>query len=122
MSPVPWTLIPFDQSITSISSQVMPHLPSQRTKVSSASLTPGLYDALTFFRVIDVAKAIVRRFTDAMANHDHNGQGYQLTTFSSHADHIGVINHWNFDAMWKKVQFGEGTRVMTGWQKVKELH
>src|SRR5437667_12375307 len=33
-----------------------------------------------------------------------------------------LFDHWNFDAMWKKVQFGGGTRVMTGWQKVKELH
>ncbi|KAJ5191239.1 uncharacterized protein N7498_010224 [Penicillium cinerascens] len=70
----------------------------------------------------DVAKAIIRRFTDAMANHDQNWQGYELTTFSSHADHIGVINHWNFDEMWRWVGFGGLTRVMTGWQKVKELH
>jgi hypothetical protein len=72
--------------------------------------------------VIDVAKAIIRRFTDAMANHDHNSQGYELTTFSSRASHIGVINHRNFDAMWRNVRFGGGTRVMTGWQKVKEQH
>jgi len=72
--------------------------------------------------VIDVAKAIIHRFTDAMTNHDHNQQGYQLTTFSSQADYIGVINHWNFDTMWKNIRFGGGTRVMTGWQKVKELH
>ncbi|KAJ6003146.1 hypothetical protein N7451_005693 [Penicillium sp. IBT 35674x] len=70
----------------------------------------------------DVAKAIIRRFTDAMANHDQNWQGYELTTFSSQADHIGVINHWNLDEMWRWVGFGGLTRVMTGWQKVKELH
>jgi len=70
----------------------------------------------------DVAKAIIRRFTDAMANHDHNFQGYQLTTFSSQASYIGVINHRNLDAMWRNVRLGGGTRVMTGWQKVKDLH
>ncbi|KAM0465778.1 hypothetical protein ACHAPV_000722 [Trichoderma viride] len=70
----------------------------------------------------DTAKAIVRRFTDALANHDHNFQGYQLTTFSNHADSIGTLNHRNFEEVWRMVKFGGGTRVMTGWQKVKELH
>jgi len=70
----------------------------------------------------DVAKAIIRRFTDAMANHDHNFKGYQLTTFSSQATLIGTINHQNLDQMWRGVRLGVGTRVMTGWQKVKELH
>ncbi|EHK49367.1 hypothetical protein TRIATDRAFT_190812, partial [Trichoderma atroviride IMI 206040] len=70
----------------------------------------------------DTAKAIVRRFTDALANHDHNFQGYQLTTFSNHADYIGALNHRNFEEVWRMVKFGGGTRVMTGWQKVKELH
>ncbi|KAJ5690348.1 hypothetical protein N7462_004740 [Penicillium macrosclerotiorum] len=70
----------------------------------------------------DVAKAIIRRFTDAMANHDHNGQGYQLTTFSSYANYVGVANHRNLDELWRNIRFGGGTRVMTGWQKVKELH
>ncbi|KUJ08917.1 uncharacterized protein LY89DRAFT_599185 [Mollisia scopiformis] len=70
----------------------------------------------------DVAKAIIRRFTDAMANHDHNFSGYQLTTFSSKANYIGVVNHQNLDKMWRNVRLGGGTRVMTGWQKVKELH
>ncbi|EXJ77532.1 hypothetical protein A1O3_09759 [Capronia epimyces CBS 606.96] len=70
----------------------------------------------------DVAKAIIRRFTDAMANHDHQFRGYDLTTFSSQASYIGTINHQNLDAMWRNVRIGGGTRVMTGWQKVKELH
>ncbi|KAK9234133.1 hypothetical protein V1525DRAFT_428682 [Lipomyces kononenkoae] len=70
----------------------------------------------------DVAKAIIRRFTDAMANHDHNFRGYDLTTFSSQAHYIGMINHQNLDAMWRNIRIGGGTRVMTGWQKVKELH
>lgn len=70
----------------------------------------------------DVAKAIIRRFTDAMANHDHNFQGYQLTTFANEANYIGVVNHQNLEKMWRNVRLGGGTRVMTGWQKVKELH
>jgi hypothetical protein len=72
--------------------------------------------------VADTAKAIIRRFTDALANHDHNFQGYQLTTFANQADYIGILNHQNFEKMWNMVRFGGGTRVMTGWQKVKELH
>jgi len=70
----------------------------------------------------DVAKAIIHRFTDAMVNHDHNFRGYQLTTFSSEANYIGFINHQNLDAMWRNIRLGGGTRVMTGWQKVKDLH
>jgi len=70
----------------------------------------------------DVAKAIIRRFTDAMANHDHNFQGYQLTTFANQANYIGVVNHQNLEQMWRNVRLGGGTRVMTGWQKVKDLH
>ena len=68
------------------------------------------------------AKAIVKRFTDAMINHDHNSRGYDLVTFSSHARHVGTINHTNFSQLWSTIHFGGGTRVMTGWQRVKELH
>src|ERR1700753_2048826 len=57
-----------------------------------------------------------------MANRDHNGQGYQLTTFANHASTVGVVNHWNFDSMWSNIRFGGRTRVMTGWQLVKNLH
>jgi len=70
----------------------------------------------------DVAKAIIRRFADAMANHDHTNAGYDLSTFANSANYIGTINHQNLDSMWRNVRFGGGTRVMTGWQKVKELH
>jgi hypothetical protein len=72
--------------------------------------------------VIDVAKAIIHRFTDAMINRDHNSRGYQLVTFSSQAKYIDFINHRNLNEMWRKIILGGGTRVMTGWQKVKELH
>lgn len=70
----------------------------------------------------DVAKAIIRRFTDAMANHDHAFGGYDLTTFSSHATYIGTLNHRNLEETWTRIRIGGGTRVMTGWQKVKEKH
>lgn len=70
----------------------------------------------------DVAKAIIRRFTDAMASHDHQFRGYDLATFSSQAHYIGTVNHQNLEQMWRNVRIGGGTRVMTGWQKVKELH
>ena len=62
----------------------------------------------------DVARAIIRRFTDAMANHDHQSAGYDLVTFSSHAQYIGIVNHENFDRVWSGVQIGGQTRVMTG--------
>ncbi|PYH65019.1 uncharacterized protein BO88DRAFT_349692 [Aspergillus vadensis CBS 113365] len=70
----------------------------------------------------DVAKAIIRRFTDAMSIHDQNLHGYQLVTFANKADYIGFINHSNFNDMWRSVKLGGGTRVMTGWQKIKDLH
>ncbi|ETN39844.1 uncharacterized protein HMPREF1541_06070 [Cyphellophora europaea CBS 101466] len=72
-----------------------------------------------------VAKAIIRRFTDAMAQHDHQtrSEGYDLVTFSTFATHIGRVNHSNLNDMWaSRVRLGGGTRVMTGWQKCKELH
>lgn len=67
----------------------------------------------------DVAKAVVRRFTTAMSNHDHTFKGYDLVTFSTFSSVIGTINHANFDSAWSQVQVGGGTRVMTGWQTVK---
>lgn len=71
----------------------------------------------------DVAKAIIRRFTDALANHDHHRHtGYDLVTFSDSARYIGSIKQGNYEDMWRNVNFGGGTRVMTGWQKVKDLH
>ncbi|CAK7199563.1 hypothetical protein SEUCBS139899_002243 [Sporothrix eucalyptigena] len=70
----------------------------------------------------EVAKSIIRRFTDALAHHDHQTLGYDLVTFANRATYIGAIHHRNFDQMWRSVRVGGGTRVMTGWQKVKELH
>ncbi|PWY92280.1 hypothetical protein BO70DRAFT_357412 [Aspergillus heteromorphus CBS 117.55] len=70
----------------------------------------------------ELAKSIIRRFTDAMTNHDNNAIGYQLVTFASTASYIGYINHYNFPSTWDSIKVGGGTRVMTGWQKAKELH
>lgn len=68
-----------------------------------------------------VAKAVITRFVDAMSNHDHQFQGYDLVTFSGQSNYIGTVNHRNLNQMWGRVRFGGTTRVMTGWQKVKEL-
>jgi len=57
-----------------------------------------------------------------MSNHDHSFRGYDLVTFSSHAKFIGTVNHKNFGPTWNKIQIGGQTRVMTGWQKVKQRH
>ncbi len=57
-----------------------------------------------------------------MMNHDHAFAGYDLSTFSSHAKYIGTVNHENLDALWRTIKIGGGTRVMTGWLKVKDLH
>lgn len=72
--------------------------------------------------IIDLAKAIIRRFTDAMINHDHNSTGYQLVTFHDEAEYIGFLNHNDFEKTWRDIHFGGRTRVMTGWQLVKNLH
>lgn len=57
-----------------------------------------------------------------MANYDHNFKGYPLTVFSSHARSVGIVNHQNLEQKWNNIRFEGGTRVMTGWQKIKELH
>lgn len=57
-----------------------------------------------------------------MSNHDHNWSGYELTIFSSEAKRIGLINHWNFEEIWRAVHCGGRTRVMTAWQSVKDQH
>ncbi|RAH47102.1 uncharacterized protein BO95DRAFT_513387 [Aspergillus brunneoviolaceus CBS 621.78] len=70
----------------------------------------------------DVAKAVIRRFTDALATHDQNREGYQLVTFANKAAYMGYINHRNFASVWSQITVGGGTRVMAGWQQVKDLH
>ncbi|RKO83097.1 hypothetical protein BDK51DRAFT_31042 [Blyttiomyces helicus] len=70
----------------------------------------------------DVAKAIIRRFVDALSHHDRSNAGYDLVTFSSDATHVGSVTHQTLDTVWSNVKIGGGTRVMTGWQKVKDMH
>ena len=57
-----------------------------------------------------------------MENHDHSFNGYDLVSFANSAQYIGSINHTNLDALWRTIEIGGGTRVMTGWQQVKDLH
>jgi hypothetical protein len=96
--------------------------PKNKGKLTTPKLVFGSLLMLPHDMHVDVAKAIIRRFTTAMANHDHQRSGYDLVTFANHAKYIGVIKSHNLDTMWSQVKIGGGTRVMTGWQKVKELH
>ena len=57
-----------------------------------------------------------------MSNYDRSRQGYELTTFSNRATDMGTINLENFDEIWSDLRLGGRTRVMTGWQKVKDQH
>ncbi|KAJ6086764.1 hypothetical protein N7467_005678 [Penicillium canescens] len=70
----------------------------------------------------DLAKAILRRFIEALGKHDSNGQGYPFVTFSSQANYINLVNGWNIDDVWRNVRFTGRSRIMVGWQKVKEMH
>ncbi|KXG53214.1 uncharacterized protein PGRI_002640 [Penicillium griseofulvum] len=70
----------------------------------------------------DIAKAIIRGFSQAMINHDHNARGYQFITFADQGRYIGLINHQSLEQIWSKVRFWGETRLMLGWQKAKELH
>lgn len=72
---------------------------------------------------IDVARSIIRRFTEALSHGDqHHVDGYDLVTFANEAEYMGTINQRNFDEVWNDITFGGRTRVMAGWQQVKELH
>lgn len=71
----------------------------------------------------DVARSIIRRFIEALSHGDqHHKDGYDLVTFSSQAEYLGTINHESIDKVWRDIAFGGSTRVMAGWQQVKELH
>ncbi|KAF3385076.1 hypothetical protein F1880_001860 [Penicillium rolfsii] len=70
----------------------------------------------------DLARAIIRRFISAMSNYNNNRSGYELITFSSEAKRIGLINSWNLEDMWRHVHCGGRTRLMAGWQSVKDQH
>lgn len=61
---------------------------------------------------------------DSYAN--QGGAGVETVTFNNFAVSLGKINFNNFEAKWQQieqlVQRGGGTQVMSGWQKIKELH
>ncbi|KAJ5766246.1 uncharacterized protein N7511_003862 [Penicillium nucicola] len=70
----------------------------------------------------DLALAIVRRFIEALGIHDSNTQGYPLVTFSSQANYINVINGRNLEQACQAIKFTGPSRIMVGWQKIKEMH
>ncbi|KAL1855973.1 hypothetical protein Plec18170_003840 [Paecilomyces lecythidis] len=70
----------------------------------------------------DISKGIVRRFVDAMSHHDNNIDGYQLVSFSTEAEYVGFINRHNFEWTWGSIEFVGTSRLMTGFQKAKDLH
>lgn len=57
-----------------------------------------------------------------MKKYDSNTQGYPLVTFSQSAEYIGTVHGWDVDELWREMRFTGKPRVMTGWQKIKELH
>uniref|UniRef100_A0A093V2L5 VWFA domain-containing protein n=1 Tax=Talaromyces marneffei PM1 TaxID=1077442 RepID=A0A093V2L5_TALMA len=80
-------------------------------------------DTMILLDVSDVARSIIRRFTEAISHGDqHHVDGYDLVTFANEAEYMGTINQRNFDEVWRNITFGGRTRVMAGWQQVKELH
>ena len=69
-----------------------------RVDYGECGLDPAMYyGCLADCVLSDVAKAIIRRFVDAMANRDHNFSGYDLCTFANSASYIGTVNHANLD-------------------------
>ncbi|CAG8297125.1 unnamed protein product [Penicillium olsonii] len=70
----------------------------------------------------ELTKAVLRRFFESLSKQDNNTHGYQFVTFNSQADYFDMINHRNINDVWSRIQFGGLSRVMIGWQKIKELH
>ncbi|CAI7572421.1 unnamed protein product [Penicillium glandicola] len=89
--------------------------------INSVPLRPNYKEHLITGYSRYIAKAIIRRFSQAMINHDHNTRGYQLVTFADQARYIGLINQ-NFEQIWSNVRFGGKARLMLGWQRAKEMH
>ncbi|OQE43223.1 hypothetical protein PENCOP_c003G00134 [Penicillium coprophilum] len=86
--------------------------------MDSAPLRPNYNEHL----VTDIAQAIIRRFTQAMINHDHGTRGYQFVTFADQGRYVGLINHQNFEQIWSNIKFRGEAQLMSGWQRAKELH
>ncbi|KAJ6120147.1 hypothetical protein N7523_004427 [Penicillium sp. IBT 18751x] len=93
-----------------------------RNKGDTHSLKPFSICWLTLDGNLDVAKAIVSRFIEALGKYENNGHGYKLTTFSTEAEYIDVIHSWTLNEIWREIKFKGRARVMAGWQKIKELH
>jgi hypothetical protein len=70
----------------------------------------------------DIARSIVRRFIQVLGKYENNGLGYNLTTFSTDAEYIDLIQPWNLNEIWRNIGFKGRAQVMTGWLKAKELH
>ncbi|CAG8427742.1 unnamed protein product [Penicillium salamii] len=70
----------------------------------------------------ELTKALLRRFVAALSKHDNSTHGYQLVTFSDQAQYVEMVNRWNLDEVWSRIHFGGRSRVMLGWQNIKELH
>ena len=66
--------------------------------------------------------SILYQFIHALGNHDSNWQGHPLTTFGSQANYLGMVNRFNLGEIWERIQFAGRTRVMAGWQTIKQLH
>jgi hypothetical protein len=71
---------------------------------------------------IELAKAVLRRFVQALGKHEKNTQGYPLVTFSSQAEYIDIVNGWSLNDVWNGIEFKGVSHIMVGWQKLKEMH
>ncbi|CAG8939872.1 unnamed protein product [Penicillium salamii] len=71
---------------------------------------------------IELTKAVLRHFVATLSKHDNSTHGYQLVTFSDQAQYVEMVNRWNLDEVWSRIHFGGRSRVMLGWQNIKELH
>jgi hypothetical protein len=95
---------------------------SDQPKHQGESNIPAFPMPKAYHASIELAKAVLRRFVKALGKHDKNAQGYALVTFSSQAEYIDTVSGWNLDEVWSGIRFGGLSRVMAGWQKIKEMH
>ncbi|KAJ6032184.1 hypothetical protein N7540_002916 [Penicillium herquei] len=70
----------------------------------------------------ELAKAVIHRFMKSMETYDNHFHGHPLVTFSSRANYMGLVSQLNINDVWNNVKFGGRTRIMTGWNKIKQLH
>ncbi|KAJ5338210.1 hypothetical protein N7452_004938 [Penicillium brevicompactum] len=74
------------------------------------------------YAIIDLIKAVLRRFLETLSRHERSVHNFQLVTFSNQADYIDVINCWSINEVWNKIAFSGRSFIMVGWQKIKEMH